>query len=125
MCPLDVEVVEQREEVAAVRELDVVGPRAAEATRVVADHAVVLGEGGDVLVPHAEVRDPGVDERESGSLPLDLIVDAPARDLERPAFGHPCSSCSRSACSSERAAVSWFAAIIASASLATTPAWSM
>ena len=82
MRALHAEVVQQSQEVVAVRERDVVGARPPEAARVVADDAVALGERGHLLVPHPQVGNAGVDQRQGMSLALHLVGQAAAGHVE-------------------------------------------
>ena len=76
------EVIQQGRDVGSVRELDRIGLRAPEAAGVVANHAVGVAKGGDLVIPHAQVRDAGVDHHDGFARALRLVVDACAVRLE-------------------------------------------
>jgi hypothetical protein len=65
-------VVENGDGVVEVDERHVIGLRAPEPAGVVADHAVALGEGRDLPIPHPETAEPAVDEEEGMSFAVDL-----------------------------------------------------
>ncbi len=85
---LHVQVVERLLQVTVVRELDVLALGRAIAARVVADHAVALGEGGDVRIPLPEVRHAGMEQHEGWPLARLFVVQPTTVDRDESALLH-------------------------------------
>src|SRR3954447_16776632 len=81
MRPLNADLVEHAPQIVEVRVRDVFCDRLAEAALVVAGDRVSVLERVHLRVPHAQVRDPGMDERQRRAVAVDLVVDAAAREL--------------------------------------------
>jgi hypothetical protein len=89
-------VVEDRDGVVAVRELDVVGLRAAEPACVVADYAVACREPTDLVVPHAQRAKAAMDQEHRWPVAVGLEVDPSAIHVNEPGFAHQRPSVKRS-----------------------------
>ena len=83
MHPVQAQKVQETAQVFVVgeRSLHHLGP--SEAAQIVADHRVVVGEGGDLTLPHPAVRDPRVHEDKRLAFSYDFVVDVCAVDLRR------------------------------------------
>jgi hypothetical protein len=90
VCPIDRQVIEQMEQVARVGIWDVFGLGLAEAALVVAHDRVAIVQGRDLGVPHAQVRDAGVNQRQGRAFAVELVIQLRARvhDVARFAPGH-------------------------------------
>jgi hypothetical protein len=80
-------MVEEAQEVVAIRERDVFRARLSEPTRVVADDAIPIAQGGHLLVPHPQVRDASVDERQRMTLALHFVGEPAAGDVKEGSVG--------------------------------------
>jgi hypothetical protein len=81
-------VIQHRDGIRNVAELDVIGLGAPEPARVISDHAVALGEHRYVAIPLAQVREAAVDQEERMSASLDLVVDLAAVDRHEARCAH-------------------------------------
>ena len=61
---------------------------APEAARVVADHPVALREHGHLVVPHAQVAEPAVDEEQRVAGALHLVVELASAHVDEPRIDH-------------------------------------